>query len=147
MARDVAYTYAMMFLNVLIVFFAPIAGVILVVAISTILDTCFGIWRANKAKESITSKKARHGLIPKIISYIGVVMLVYASDYFIINELTQMVVSIDFLSTKIIALVLLSIEVKSMDESFQAVKGWSFLGRFTKLIKKAKDIKKDLNDI
>jgi peptidoglycan biosynthesis protein MviN/MurJ (putative lipid II flippase) len=137
----------MMFLQVLMVFFTPIAGIILVVAMSTILDTCFGIWRAAKKGKRVTSKKARHGLIPKVISYVGACMLIYASDYFILNELTQMVVSIDFLSTKIIALVLISIEVKSIDESFEAVKGWSFLGRFSQLIRKAKDIKKELDEI
>ena len=145
--KELILTYTTTLLKVLMIFFSPIGGIILLVALSTILDTCFGIWRAYKEDRKVTSKKARHGLVPKVLSYVGAVMLVYASDYFIINELTQMVVSIDFLSTKIIALVLLSIEVKSMDESFQAVKGWSFLGRFTKLIKKAKDIKKDLNEI
>jgi len=145
--KEIVLTYTTTLLKVLLVFFSPIGGIILIVAISTILDTCFGIWRAVKKGNRVTSKKARHGLVPKIVSYVGAVMLIYASDYFILNELTKMVVSIDFLSTKIIALVLLSIEVKSMDESFEAVKGWSFLGRFGKLIRKAKDIKKELDEI
>jgi hypothetical protein len=53
-------------------------------------------------------------------------------------------VSVEFLFTKLIALVLISIEVKSMDESFQKVKGYSFLNKAIDLIIKAKNIKKEL---
>ena len=73
-------------------------------------------------------------------------MLVYASDYFIINDLTKVVVSVEFLSTKVISLTLIAIEVKSMDENFVKVKGWSFLKKFTSLIMKAKNIKKQIQE-
>lgn len=140
------YTYIETAVAVLIVFFAPIAGMIIIVALSTILDTGFGIWKTIKSGEKFTSKKFRFGFIPKVISYVGVVMLVYASDVFILNDLTKMVVSLDFLSTKVIALTLLSIEVKSIDESFESVKGWSFLKKFTGLIIKAKNVKKQIEE-
>ena len=139
-------TYIETLLAVLIVFFAPITGMIILVALSTLIDTGFGCWRANKLGEQITSKKFRFGLLPKLLSYVGVVMLVYASDVFILNDLTTMVVSAKFLSTKVIALTLLAIEVKSIDESFEAVRGWSFLKRFTGLIIKAKNIKKNIEE-
>jgi hypothetical protein len=58
----------------------------------------------------------------------------------------KLVLSIEFLSTKLIALALISIEVKSMDESFVKVKGWSFLEKITSYIMKAKDIKKQINE-
>tara|TARA_R110000850_G_scaffold133461_2_gene254575 strand:+ start:290 stop:517 length:228 start_codon:yes stop_codon:yes gene_type:complete len=74
-------------------------------------------------------------------------MLVYASDVFILNALTQLVISVEFLATKIIALVLISIEVKSMDESFIDVKGYSFIDKARKVISKFKDIKKELKTI
>tara|TARA_B110000503_G_C7086607_1_gene387581 strand:+ start:371 stop:805 length:435 start_codon:yes stop_codon:yes gene_type:complete len=131
---------------VLIVFFAPITGMIILVALSTLIDTGFGIWKVQKLDEKISSKKFRFGLVPKLISYVIAVMLVYASDYFILNELTKILVSVEFLSTKVIALTLISIEVKSMDESFEAVRGWSFLKKFTGLIMKAKNIKKQIEE-
>ena len=144
---DKLQIYLEAFIGVLIVFFAPITGMIVLVALSTIIDTGFGVWRARKVtNEAWSSKKFRFGFIPKLLSYVCAIMLVYASDFFIINELTKMVVSVDFLSTKLIALTLISIEVKSMDESFQAVKGWSFLRKFTQLILKAKDIKKKIQE-
>lgn len=143
---DKLQIYIEAFIGVLIVFFAPITGMIVLVALSTIIDTGFGVWKVRKLNQDFSSKKLRFGFIPKLLSYICAVMLVYASDFFIINELTKMVVSVEFLSTKLIALTLISIEVKSMDESFEAVKGWSFLKKFTQLILKAKDIKKKIQE-
>ncbi len=134
----------MIIFKVLLVFFAPIKGIIILVALSTIIDTGFGFWKAKKLKQDITSKKWRFGFVPKILSYIAAVMLTYASDFFIINELTKMIISVEFLSTKLIALILISIEVKSMDESFVKVKGWSFLEKITGMLRKAKDIKKEI---
>jgi len=128
----------------LVLFFAPIKGIILMVALSTIIDTCFGVWKAKSLKEPITSKMFRNGLVPKMLSYIAVVMLVYASDVFIINGLTMSVVSVEFISTKVIALVLLSVEVKSMDESWIKVKGYSFIDKIKAIILKLKDVKKEL---
>ena len=129
-------------LTALLLFFAPIKGIILMVALATILDTGFGLWKAKKLGEEITSKIFRHGLVPKLLSYVAAVMLIYASDVFIINALTLSVVSVEFISTKIIALVLLSIEVKSMDESFVKVRGYSFIDKIKAIIGKLKDIKK-----
>ena len=126
----------------LVLFFAPIKGIILMVALATILDTGFGLWKAKKLGEEITSKIFRYGLVPKLLSYVAAVMLIYASDVFIINALTLSVISVEFISTKIIALVLLSIEVKSMDESFVKVKGYSFIDKIKAIISKLKDIKK-----
>jgi hypothetical protein len=131
-------------LKVLVVFFAPIKGIIILVALSTILDTAFGVWKASKLKEKVNSKTFRHGFVPKLMSYVGAIMLVYASDFFIINYLTKEVISVDYLATKLIALMLISIEVKSMDESFQKVKGYSFINKIVKLIIQAKDVKKKL---
>ena len=130
-------------MSTLFIFFAPIKGIILLVAISTILDTAFGLWKAKALGEEITSKKLRMGLVPKLISYISVVMLVFASDVFIINEITIGLISIVFISTKLVSLALLSVEVKSMDESFVKVKGYSFIDKFKGIVKKVKDLKKE----
>lgn len=142
--KDLIIYYAATFLKVLMVFFSPISGIIMLVALSTILDTIVGLWKAAKLKEKITSKKARFGFVPKLISYVTAIMLVYMSDYFIISELLSTVISIKFFATKVVALALISVEVKSIDESFKAVKGCSFLEKITGLILKMKDIKKHI---
>jgi len=139
-------TTAMSIVTAMLVFFSPIAGVILIVSISTIIDTGFGIWRAKKTGIKATSKKFRFGFIPKVLSYVATVMLVYTSDVFLLNELLNSVLSGDFLATKIVALILILNEVKSIDESFEVVKGYSFLERGKNAVFRLKDIKKEIED-
>ena len=139
-------SHIMILLKALLVFFAPINGIIILIILAVLLDTGFGVWKAYKTGESISSKLFRHGLVPKLISYIAAMMLIYSADFFIVNILTHSVISIDFLFTKIMGLILLSIEVKSMDESFTAVKGYSFLKKIIDLVLKAKNVKKSLNE-
>jgi len=128
----------------LVLFFAPIKGIILIVALSTIIDTCFGVWKAVKLGEDVTSKIFRKGLLSKLLTYVSATMLIFASDVFIINELTRSVVSVEFISTKVLSLVLVAIEVKSMDESFIKVNGYSFIEKAKSVIVKIKNIKKEL---
>jgi len=131
-------------LTAFFLFFAPIKGIILIVALSTIIDTCFGVWKAVKLGEDVTSKIFRKGLLSKLLTYVSATMLIFASDVFIINELTKSVVSVEFISTKVLSLVLVAIEVKSMDESFIKVKGYSFIEKAKSVIVKIKNIKKEL---
>jgi hypothetical protein len=142
--KQLIITHTSVFMKTILVFFSPIKPIILLVGLSTILDTIAGIWRAKKLKEKVSSRKARKGLVPKLMSYIIAVLLVYTTDFFIINELVSNFISIDYLATKLIALALISVEVKSIDESFKAVKGCSFLQKITDIILKARDIRKNL---
>ena len=142
--KQLIIAHASVFMKTILVFFAPIKPIIMLIGISTILDTVAGIWRAKKLKETVSSRKAREGLIPKLVSYIVAILLVYATDFFIINEMVSNFISIEYLATKLIALALISVEVKSIDESFKAVKGCSFLQKITDIILKARDIRKNL---
>jgi fumarate reductase subunit D len=125
-----------------ILFFAPIYVMVFLVGLSTIVDTCFGIWKAKQLGEEVTSKACRHGLVPKIRSYVLIVLILFTADHYIVNELTKLFIDVEFVSTKLVSLGLIVIEVKSMDESFEKVKGYSFIGKlFSNLrnIKKVKD--------
>ena len=128
----------------LLLFFAPIKGIIVIVALSTMIDTGFGIWRAKKLGEKLSSKAFRSGLVPKLLSYVGTVMMVYGSDVFIINSLVSNIVDVEFMATKVIALTLIINEAKSIDESFEAVKGYSLIAKLLEIINNLKDVKKQL---
>jgi hypothetical protein len=128
----------------ILLFFAPIKGIIIMVALSTIIDTSFGIWKAKKLGEKLSSKAFRSGLVPKLLSYVGTVMMVYGSDVFIINSLVSNVVDVEFMATKVIALTLIINEAKSIDESFEAVKGYSLIAKLIEIINNLKDVKKQL---
>jgi hypothetical protein len=128
----------------ILLFFAPIKGIILLVALSTIIDTGFGIWKAKNLGEKLSSKAFRTGLVPKLLSYVGAVMMIYGSDVFIINSLISNLVDVEFMATKVIALTLIINEAKSIDESFEAVKGYSMIAKLIEVINNLKDIKKQL---
>ena len=128
----------------LLLFFAPIKGIIVIVALSTMIDTGFGVWKAKKLGERVSSKAFRSGLVPKLLSYVGTVMMVYGSDVFIINSLVSNVVDVEFMATKVIALTLIINEAKSIDESFEAVKGYSLIAKLLEIINNLKDVKKQL---
>lgn len=129
----------------IVIFFAPIAWMIFLVGLATIVDTCFGIWRVRKKKEKFSSKLLRQGLVPKVISYVSMVLVLFTVDFHLVNELTKTVIDIQFISTKLLALALLYIEIKSMDESWESVKGYSFLEKILTSIKRVKKIKNDVN--
>lgn len=128
-----------------ILFFAPIAWMVFLVGLSTIIDTGFGVWKSKSLGEEVSSKICRKGLVPKVRSYVIMVLLLYMADYYIINELTKLFINVEFISTKLVSLVLIVIEVKSMDESFSKVKGYSFIDKLYKNVKSIKKAKEDIH--
>lgn len=124
-----------------ILFFAPIYVMVFLVGLSTIVDTAFGIWKAKQLGEDVTSKACRNGLVPKIKSYVLIVLVLFTADHFIVNELTKLFIDVDFVSTKLVSLALIAIEVKSMDESFAKVKGYSFIGKLFSNLRNIKNVK------
>lgn len=128
----------------LVLFFAPIYMMVFLVGLATLVDTGFGVWRAKSLGEEVDSKKCRKGLIPKIRSYVFIVLILYVTDFYIVNELTKLFVSIEYVSTKLVSLALIIIEVKSMDESFKAVKGYSFISKLYDNIRNVKKVKDDM---
>jgi hypothetical protein len=131
-------------LKSLYLFFAPVGGLLLVVGLSTILDTIFGIAKAKKLGEPITSKDFRMGYVPKTMGYLGVVICIFLLDTLILNELIKNILDFDYFATKIVSLVLILNEVKSMDESWVVLKGYSFIDKFKESITQIKDIKKQI---
>ena len=133
------------FLFPIIAFFAPIYFMVFLVGLSTLIDTGFGIWKSKSLGEKVSSKICRKGLIPKLKSYAGIVLLLFVADFYIVNEFTQLFIDIQFVSTKLVSLALIIIEVKSMDESFEKVKGYSFIGKLYDNLRNIKKVKDDMN--
>lgn len=124
----------------LFAFFLPIAGILCAVGGFIILDTIVGVWKARKLKEKVTSKKLSK-IISKMLIYQLVVITFFLLDSFIINDFILSFFSIQFALTKVIALVLISIEVFSIDESFGQATGQGLFGHLSKLIGKVKNLK------
>lgn len=130
----------------MIAFLSPIHGVLLTVGLFIMFDTIMAYWRCKVKKEKWTSKKLRIGLVPKFLSYQTIVILFFFMDKYILFEFTKYIIEIDYLMTKILAIVLLYIEYKSINETFVIIKGKSLTAYLKELMKLGNDIKDDFNN-
>jgi hypothetical protein len=67
-------------------------------------------------------------------------------DKYILGDILQQFFAVEFLLTKVVALVLSSIEVFSADENYRAVRKYGLWHAFKKLVGRAKDVKSELKD-
>lgn len=132
-------------LMMLMALFAPIQGIMLTVGTLIICDTIIGLWKARKLGEKITSRGLSK-IISKMFLYEGTIILFFLIDKFILGDILFKFFSIEWLLTKLVALVLASIEVFSMDENYRAVKKYGLWHAFKRLVARGKDIKAELKD-
>ena len=116
------------------------------IGVLIIIDTFTGIKKAHKLKEKITSRKLS-SIISKLALYEVTVIMFFLIDKFILNDIILTFFSVPFMLTKIVALVLSSIEVMSINENYKAVKSIDLWQSMKLLFARAKDIKEDLNKI
>lgn len=139
-------TYSMQLFAIVSSFFLPISGILILIGVSVILDTLTGVWKSRKLKTPITSRKLS-AVISKILLYEVTVMLFYLIDYYILNDIILTFFSVNLLTTKILALVLVSIEVISMNENVKSVKGIDIWQSLKNLFARAKEVTQDFKDI
>ncbi len=130
----------------LFTFLSPIYGLLILIIFVITLDTVTGIWKAKKNKVPITSGGAS-AMISKIGLYSITLVMFYAIDALILNSIILQFFSVDLLFTKGLALILVSIEVMSINENYKAVKGLDLWQAMKNLFARAKDIKKEVNEI
>jgi len=128
-------------------FISPIAGVLTAVGVFISADMIFARYRCYVQKIKWTSRKARAGLLPKVITYNCFVLSFFVMDKFVINDFMSLFSQIPFALTKILAMVLIWIELKSIDESFEAIKGKSLFTYLIDLLKSVKKINKQISNI
>lgn len=129
---------------VLATLFAPIAGIMITIGVAILADTVLGIWKTKKLGQPLTSRRFSR-LITKILVYESAIILFFLVDKYMLGDILAYFVSIEFLLTKIVGLVLASIEIFSIDENYKAVKGFGIFDAFKRLIAKAKDVKEDID--
>ena len=126
-------------------FLAPIQGILITVGVLIVADTIIGIWKAKKLKEKVTSRKLSQ-IISKMFLYEGTIILFFMIDKYILGDILQQFFAVEYLLTKVVALVLASIEVFSCDENYRAVNKYGLWHAFKRLVGRAKDIKGELKD-
>ena len=133
-------------LAVISTFFLPITGILFLIGFAIVIDTITGIWKSKKLGVPITSRKLS-AIISKLMLYEVAVILFYLIDRFILNDIILVFFSIPLMLTKILALVLVSIETLSISENIKAVKGIDLWQSMKLLFARARDIKQDIDTI
>jgi hypothetical protein len=133
-------------LAVVSTFFLPITGILFLIGFAILVDTFTGIWKAKKLCIPITSRKLS-AIISKLMLYEIAVILFYLIDRFILNDIILTFFSVPLMLTKILSLVLVSIEVISISENYKAVKGIDLWQAMKLLFARARDIKQDIDTI
>ena len=127
-------------------FFLPISGILFLIGFAIVVDTLTGIWKAKKLKIQITSRKLS-AIVSKFFLYEVAVIGFYLIDFWILNDIILKFFSVPLMLTKILSLVLVSIETISINENIKAVKGVDIWQGLKNLFARAKEIKTDLNGI
>ncbi len=138
--------YIIQLLAVVSAFFLPISGILFLIGFAILVDTITGIWKAKKLKIKITSR-GLSAIVSKLFLYEMAVILTYLIDYYILNDIILQFFSVPLMLTKILSLVLVSIEAISISENYKAVKGIDIWSALKNLLQRSKEIKKDIDGV
>jgi hypothetical protein len=127
-------------------FFLPISGILFLIGFAIAVDTLTGIWKSKKLGIPITSRKLS-AIVSKLFLYEVAVIGFYLIDKFILNDIILTFFSVPLMLTKILSLVLCSIEVISISENYKAVKGIDIWSAFKNLLQRSKEIKQDIDGV
>jgi hypothetical protein len=111
----------------------PVAPIIYTLTFVIFCDFIFGLYRAYKAKEDITSRKMAQTL-PKLFLYNLIIICLFFVDKYVI----QTGIGLE----KIACSLMVMIELKSCDESFKTIFGYSLWNRLVDSIDRGKSITK-----
>ena len=142
----------MKYLNYLIssilIMFVPIHGILIAVGSSIVLDTFTGVFKSVKINgwSSIRSRKLSQ-VVSKMLLYEVCILFLYMIDKFVLNEFIFKWLSVDYMFTKVCAILLIFVELTSIKENIQEaynIKIWDMLkGAFLR----AKEVKENIQDI
>jgi multisubunit Na+/H+ antiporter MnhG subunit len=124
----------------------PIKPLMILVGLMIILDTIFGIWKCKKQGTEITSK-GLSSIVSKMVLYEAAVILIFALEKFMLGEFVLLFTAIPLFLTKVVATLLVGIELTSMSENFKEATGISIWHKIKIMLGRAKEIKDDVNDI
>ena len=134
-------------LSFILTFFIPVIPALIAVGFAVVADTLFGLWKCKKLKIKRTSKLMRKGLVPKLIGYQLATISFFVLDSLLLNQFSLLFTVMPFVLTKLLAAVFVWIELTSINENWEAVKGKSIIVSFKDMVRTGKSIKNDINDL
>ena len=135
----------MMIAGIVLAFLAPIVPLLILVGVAIAADTIFGIIRAKKLKQKITSRKMSQ-IVYKMVLYQGAVVLFYCIEHFILSDIIGLFTSVPLILTKLVTATLLSIELTSVSENVESAYGINLWKKFKEMVSRAKQVKEELED-
>ena len=121
----------------IIALLTPIKPLLLTVGFLIAVDFIFGLMRAYKLKEKITSRKASN-TISKMVLYTLCVLSVFFLDKYILETTLNL--------AKIVAGFISLVEIQSILETFEIMTGINIWDRLVKIVKRGTSETKDLLD-
>jgi hypothetical protein len=127
-------------------FLSPIYGIIFLLSLAVMTDTVFAIYATIKLNgiKSFQSNKL-FNLAIKTFFYMGSLLLAFTIDTFIVSSNTMF--GIELLFSKVIAILWIYIEVKSIDETSIKIGNKPLLTIIKEMINVFKSLKKDIGNI
>lgn len=127
-------------------FLSPIYGIIFLLSLAVMTDTIFAIYATIKLNgiKSFQSNKL-FNLAIKTFFYMGSLLLAFTIDTFIVSSNTMF--GIELLFSKVIAILWIYIEVKSIDETSIKLGNKPLLTIIKEMINVFKSLKKDMGNI
>ena len=141
-----AITFIKAFFLTIATFLTPIKGLLIITGMAVFLDTIFAIYTTIRLKGWASYQSTKlFNIVVKSFFYLGSIVLAYFIDTHIIEKNTLF--GINLLISKATTIFWLYIELKSIDETSQKLGNKSFYFTIKNLMTKAKDLKKDINEI
>lgn len=121
------------FLIALSCFFAPIMYAFILTIVLVSADTITGIMKAGKDDVSNISSKKMFAVVPKISFYFLLIISAHSVQIYVEPQVPF---------TKLVLIGISWIEVKSIDENFNAIFGFSFMDKILEGMKSINQIKR-----
>jgi hypothetical protein len=140
--------YIQYIIGSLFLFFIPIHGLLVAVAMAIVLDTFTGVFKSIKLNgfRSIRSRKLST-IVSKMLLYEVTILFLFLMDKYLLNEFVILWWGIEFMFTKICAIVLIFIELVSVKENIEEAYNIDIWKMLKKLLSRAKDINSDIDDL
>lgn len=132
----------------LIMFFAPIYGLLIAVGFAIVLDTFTGIFKSVYLNGwySVRSRKLSN-IVSKMLLYQITILLLFVIDKLLLNEFVIAHFTIKFMFTKLVAILLIFIELASIKENIEEALKIDIWKMLKQLLNRAKEVKEDINEI
>jgi len=136
MKTSILSKFCLYFSTGLLAFFSPIVWALWVVIGLVILDTAFGIMKAGKEDVKSINSRKMFPIVTKSIAYILLICLAQLASF--------IEPQIPFVKLALFGVAF--IEIKSIDENFREIFGFSFIDKILQAFKIVKNIKRKDNE-